>query len=166
MRILLILTCLANVAFAFGSLSWMPNPMANHFDLDGTPNGFMSPAKSALVMSIFCVLGGGICLGISLLTPIIPTECINMPNRDHWLNEENRPKTIRRIRSYTELIGIGTMLFFLLLQWEVFQANQTVPPKLLGSNAWFGYGVLLVVLTIETVRFYFTFRLPKEKSQL
>jgi uncharacterized membrane protein len=162
MRILLIATCLANIAFAFGSLPWMPNPMASHFDLRGTPDGFASPMANAILMSTTLVVMGTIIFSVSWLMTITPPKYFNIPNREYWLNEENRPQTIRRICSCTELMGVWTMLFFLLMQWELFQANQTVPPKLLGNNVYIGCGVLLLLITVDTVRLFLAFRLPKE----
>jgi uncharacterized membrane protein len=70
MRILLITTCLANIAFAFGTLPWMPERVAHHFGLDGVPNGFMSPLTYALVMSIGNIFMGAIILGSSWLTVV------------------------------------------------------------------------------------------------
>jgi len=81
------------------------------------------------------------------------------------MNEENRPKTVRRLCADVEFIGVATMLFILLFQWELFRANQMVPPKLEGNSLWIGTGVLLVVITIDIVRMLLSFRLPKTESQ-
>jgi uncharacterized membrane protein len=161
MRILFIATCLANIAFAFGSLPWMPNPMASHFDLDGTPNGAASPMVLAIIISTATVFSGTIFLSTSWLMTILPSDYFSIPNGDYWLNEENRPQTIRRICSFTELMGVWMMLFILLIQWEIFQANQTVPTKL-GNNVHIASGVFLLTLTVATVRLLLAFRLPKE----
>ena len=165
MRILLIITCLANIAFAFGSLPWLPDQVAPHFNSDGMPTRLEHPIVPAVIMSVVVVFTGATILGASWLMTICPPYSFNIPNRDYWLSEENRPKTILRIRYSIELIGVGTMLFFLLLQWKVFQANQTVPPKLDGNNIWVGACVLLIVITVDTVRLLLSFRLPKENNE-
>jgi hypothetical protein len=58
------------------------------------------------------------------------------------------------------------MLWILLVQWDLFRVNLTVPPGKLNSNILF-YAtiVLLAVLAVETVRFYLSFRLPKNGGQ-
>jgi len=162
MRILLIITILANIAFAFGSLLWMPEKIAAHFGPDGNPTRFEPPIVSAVLMSFTVVFTGAILLGSSLMTSIIPPEHWNMPNRDYWLNDENRPQTIRRVCCSLELIGILTMLLILHLQWESFRANLIDPPKL-SHCIYFGLGIYLAAITFETVRLCWSFRLPKEK---
>ena len=168
MRILLIITCLANIACAFGSLPWMPERIANHFDLNGVPNQFISPIVNAMLLSVTTGFMGAIILGVSYLmafsTKHMP-ELVNIPNRDYWMNEENRPKTVRRLCVNVEFIGVASMLFVLLFQWELFRANQMVPPKLEGNSLWVGTGVLLVVITIDIVRMLLSFRLPKTEPQ-
>jgi hypothetical protein len=166
MRILLITTCLANIAFAVGTLPWMPETIVTTWGLDGKPSGIMSPITYALVMSIGGVFVGAIILVCSL---IIATgaehypESINIPNREYWLNEENRPKTARRLCSSAEFIGVASMLFMLLCEWEIFKANQMVPPKM-DNNVHIGAGILLVIIAIDTVYMLWSFRLPKEKD--
>ena len=165
MRILLIITCLANIAFALGSLSWLPNPMAVHFSHDGTPDGFASPLGNAVLMSLLVGGMGIVFFGLSWFMPILPNSCFNLPNRDYWFNEENRPKTIRRFSAFLESIGAATMFFFLVLQWEVFQANQTVPPKRLNLDMMFGGSIVLIAFILfESVRLYLAFRLAKRPS--
>jgi len=162
MRILFIITCLANIAFAFGSLPWMPNPVANHFAADGTPNGFMPPIADAILMSTIVGFIAFVLLGISFLFQLnLPSYCFNMPNRDYWLNEENRPKTMRILSLSIERIGVVTMLWMLYTQWEIFRANQTIPPKL-HSEALYGSTILFVIIIIfEVVRLFLAFQMPK-----
>ena len=164
MRILFIITCLANIAFALGSLPWMPSPMAIHFGLDGTPNGFAHPITYAMSMSIFVGIVAVLFPSISLVTARTPSSWINIPNRNYWLNEENRPKTLRRLCSSIELCGIAMMLVLLFMQWEFLRASQKVPPKLNNGFFWFGICLLLVFITIEHVRLYLSFRLPTDKD--
>ena len=164
MRILFITICLANIAFAFGIIPWMPNPMAVHFAADGTPDGFASPMDNAASMCTLAGFMAAIILGTSWLMTVFPSSCFSMPNRDYWMSEERRPETIRRIRSFCELLGVWMMLFFLIVQWQIFQANQTVPPKPINIGLY--GGILLFVIIFETVRSFLSFRLPKEKRQL
>ena len=160
MRILFLTICLTNIAFAFGSLPWMPDPMAVHFALDGRANGFAAPLEHAVMMSVTIGILTATFLGSSCLMSRIPNELINLPNRDYWLNAENRPKTIRRVSAYLESVGNAVMLFFLAVQWEVFQANQTVPPHMNSGLPLYGGGILTVWIVVETVRVCLAFRRP------
>lgn len=169
MRILFIVTFLANIVFAFGSLPWLPNQVAVHFDANGTPNGFISPVVSAVVMSVTAGFITAIMFGISGLTTmtvIHMPEFVNIPNRDYWLTEENRQKTLRRLRWLTDSIGFLTMLHILFIQWEIFRFNRAVPPKVFNSDMVMYVSIVyLVLLTVVFVRFHMWFRLPKNGEQ-
>jgi len=168
MRILLITTCLANIAFAFGSLPWMPERMAVHFATDGSVNRFDSPIVYAVIMSVVACFVTAIMFGVSFFTSFASThmpESVNIPNRDYWMNEENRTKTIRRLCYPGELIGIGTLLLILLIQWELVRGNLMVPPGQPNITVLMcGTGVLLAVIVFVSIHTYRSFCLPKKES--
>jgi len=155
---------LANIAFAFGSLPWMPNPTAIHFGMDGTPNGFAHPITCAVFISILSGIMTAVFLGASLFTLVYPTS-IGIPNSVYWLSTENYPKTCRRLCFYLESLGIATMLFILFLQWELFRANRIVPPKLYHAYFVFGLFTWLIFINVASVHLYLSFHLPKEKDR-
>ena len=163
MRTLLIITFLANIAFAFGSLPWQPEKIAVHFSFDGTANRFESPIVSAISMSIFVGIMAAVFIGAS--APHLMTrkpELINIPNRDYWLNEANRQQTIIRLCSSLGRIGFGVMLLILFSQWELFRANQMVPP-VLHSYLFYAIGILVAYIFFDQVRLYRSFcRLPED----
>ena len=146
MRTLFIITCLANIAFAFGTLPWMPD---------------------AVLISVIAVhLGTGVLIG-SMLTEM-GLELSYMPNREYYLNEENRPKTIRLYRSFVESIGMGTMILLLFIQWAIGQYFQADVPNLveLGvRNLMIGICVFCAFMIVECMRLYLSFRLPKGKEE-
>ena len=166
MRILLIITCLANIAFAFGSLPWMPNPMAVRLASDGTPMAFVeNPIKHAMLVSISVGIMATVFLYISRIYLFFcPSGMPFMPNRDYWLSEENRPKMILRIHSFFDSGGFGTMLFFVIGQWVFFQANLGAPPTANLIVLFFGISVIPVFIAVVMVRLYLSFRLPKEND--
>ena len=163
MRTLFIITCLANIAFAFGTLPWMPEKAAIHFGLDGTADRFVTPMESAIEMSLTIGLLVVVLLGIplSMSMSIMPDFCVNIPNRKYWLNEKNRPQTIRRLRSFLDFVGIGFCLLFLFIQWENFQANQRVPVELNMTTVWISTGIFVIFVLVESIRLHLVFRLPK-----
>jgi len=140
MRILLITACLANIAFAFGSLPWQPNPMANHFSLNGAPTRFEPPIVTAEAMSVSVGVVAYFLVGFS------------------------RVKTVRRIHSFFDSLGIMTLLFLLLFQWKIFQANQIVPPHSNSIVVLYGWVIIAVFINIQLGRLLF--RLPKENNEI
>ena len=104
MRTLLIITFLANIAFAFGSLPWQPDAFARAVQVSITVS----------LLTAFALVASS----NSFLS--MPWTWRGTPNRDYWLNEENRPKAIQRCRFFIGEIGIDTMLFILFFQWAAF----------------------------------------------
>ena len=170
MRILLIITCLANIAFAFGSLPWMPEQIAVHYSPDGTVNRYESPfffvALSCLLPCIIAPFILGISFMVSFMVMHTP-EQFNIPNSDYWMNEENRPKTARRIAAFTiDLFGVGIMLFFLFIHGELVRVNLTVPPGQPNVEMLlYAFIILLAVWAFGFVYLYLSFRLPKTEPK-
>ncbi len=166
LRLLFIITCMANIAFAFGSLPWVPNPMTVQYSSDGIPA--MPPFVLAGFMGVVTIMVAVITLGFSwLMTQDFPTESFCIPNRDYWTSEENRPETVRRLRALIEFLGTIAMLFALFIQWETFRVEAAIPP---GGDLSMGCCCALAVLIILTigsfVHLLWIFRLPKsEKSE-
>jgi hypothetical protein len=156
---------LANIAFAFGTLPWMPERVAHGFLPSGEPTVFVSPIFYAFFWSSLAVATWILVLAVSRAMRISSTKRFCIPNPDYWLNEENRPKTIRRLCSAVERLGIATILLLMLLQWRVFKANQIIPPKINDNNLWVGVLLVVIIITVDIVYMLWSFRLPKEKER-
>ena len=183
MRILLIIACLANVAFAFGSLPWMPNPMVILFD-NKVPVEFGSPIGWAIQRSIEAIVIGtvGLCnrwfaTWFVWTLPFMPMTYF-LPNSTYWVdykwgcftwncvNEKNRPQAIRCFAVWTELSCVAILLCHLFLQWSHFQAHQMVPPQYTTFNEVVTVVSILVTATFQYfIAFYLSFRLPKTETQ-
>ena len=161
MRTLFLILCLANIAVAMGMIWWMPDPMATRFGDGGQPVSVMSPDVFAVFIGGLVVLFVLLVLGMPRWMRMLPASLFNLPNRSFWMNEENRPRTERRIRSFLNAIGVAMMLLFLLLQWLTFQANRTTPPQLNLPIFWCSFAGFLAAIATLTVQFYLSFRLPK-----
>jgi hypothetical protein len=166
---------LANIAFAFGTLPWMPEQIPIH-------PGLMPPIVYAFLVSFIAVLIGAFTLLGYKFAKHFPELCldgiihfyslfvkpfskrINMPNSEYWLNEENRPKTVRRFCSYAEFIGVVSMLYLLFLQWEIFKALLTGGAPRQTGNLVIGDAVIWGLPILVTVWMMWLFRMPKEKE--
>ena len=144
MRTLLILTFLANIAFTFGSLPWQPDAFAR-----------------AVLVSITVSLLTAFAIVVSSKSFLsMPWTWWGTPNRDYWLNKENRPKTIQRCRFFIDKMGVAGMLAILFAQWAVFQIDREV------FLAYRNYilAAFVTIITFELVCFYYSFyRLPTER---
>jgi sterol desaturase/sphingolipid hydroxylase (fatty acid hydroxylase superfamily) len=135
--------------------------MAVHFNADGFGDGFAPPLEHAVMLCVNIGIMAAVFVGMPSLITVLPTWCINIPNRNFWAKEENRPQMIRRLRSFCDTFGVGIMCLFLLIQWTVFQANQKIPPKLDMLTFWFTLGIFGIFCIIEIIRLNLSFRLPK-----
>jgi len=145
MRTLLIIACLASIAFAFGSLPWQPDAFA-----------------FAVLISVFVSLLTALAFVVASMSFLsMPWTWWGTPNRDYWLNEENRPEAIRRCRFFIDKMGVAGMLFILFVQWAPFQIGREV------FLAYRNYilAAFLVIITFEFVRYWYSFyRLPKNSE--
>jgi len=145
----------------------MPDKIAVHFDFNGVPNRFEPPIVTAIFISVLSGIIAAVFIGASALTSMSAThmhQLINIPNRDYWLNEENRLKTVVRLCSSFERIGFWTMLLILFSQWELFRANQMVPP-VLHSYLFYAIGIFVAYIFFDQMRLYWSFcRLPKNSE--
>ena len=162
MRTFFLLLCLANIVTAAAAVWVMPDPMATHFGRDHLADGFMSPAEYAALMGGFVVFLAMVFLVMPRISHRIPARRWNLPNRDYWLSEEHRPETMRRLCSFLDVIGFATMLFFLLVQWQVFHANQAAPPRLNPALFWPSLVAFFTVTITLSIRMIRSFRLPKK----
>ena len=169
MRTFLILTCLANIVFAFCILPWMPEKAAYSFASDGMPNSSMPAIAVAFQTSSQVVVTaiGFFCISF-VVFPIIVTHLANLffiPNHNYWLNESKRPQTVRHFQTFIETIGVGMMFFILIVQWLIFQANLLDPPKMPIVSFVAASSLITIAIIVAIVRLYRSFRLPKEVSE-
>ena len=148
MRILLITTCLANIAFAFGTLPWLPESV-----------GFMYAMKLSIYTVIMTV--PPLCTRWIMAIPLFQ---FGTPNRNYWYNEANRSQTIRRTCFCCDSIGVWGLLSCLFVQWEFFLACQRIPKAMSTLNVSLIICVPSIFIIIQLVRFYLSFRLPKENK--
>ena len=137
MRILFILTFLANIAYKFGT--------SPHF-VDALFNSILLGMVMVLILvfsSTWFLSKRGSWWGT--------------PHRDYWLNDDNRSKSISRARWFMAMIGIIAMLFILFV--------QIVPTELVSPYRHFLLGTLFAGITFLVIWYYWSFsRLPKEAS--
>jgi uncharacterized membrane protein len=108
----------------------LPDRVATHFGVSGTPNGWMSRSADAtftLGTAAFLAL---ICAGTTYLTRFLPDSAINIPNRAYWLAPERRRETDDKVFTLGLWIACLTVALFLGLHVLIVQANRAVPVRL------------------------------------
>ena len=142
MRILFILTCLANIAFAFAMVPYK----AGCGEMCCIANVFSKPATICAIV-VFIAMVIFICTSNWYLSKRV--NWWGIPNRDYWLKEENRQDAFEHARFSAAIVGIITMLVVLLGQWIIRQNNFLL--EVVGIVACCS---LLFALVFESVRSY------------
>jgi serine/threonine-protein kinase len=147
----------ARVASAWDSL---PERMASHFGPGGAPDGFMPRSEFVSVMAL---VGGGTVLVLTILPQLlrfIPTELINMPNRDYWLAPERRARSLARLGGWMAWFGVLTGALIAVVVELTIRANEAHTGLDMGSftTLMVVYAVGVAVVLFMLVR---QFRVPR-----
>jgi uncharacterized membrane protein len=160
MRKWFILVFMVNILLVLTSFFFLPEKVATHFSLGGTPDSW-GPKGSyvaillALEIPLFFIL-----FYIPRTILKFPERMINLPNKEYWLKEENKP----RVQTlFTErMSGMGTMFFAFLaaVQLLVIDANLSVPVRLRESLFLPVLVAFILYMLYWTIAFIRAFRVP------
>jgi len=164
MRNVFILMLLANVAVTLISLVVLPDRVAIHFGADGVANGWAPNTVNALLMTgthalLFCLL---------YFSPRFvlwfPAWCINLPNKEYWLNPVNLSKTREKLQYFMWQFGAAIFLFFLVVGLLSIQANLVSPFRLNLQLFFPVFGLFLLYTIGWIIAFYRAFRISDSRK--
>ena len=162
MRTILCLVFAANVLLVVVSLAILPDHVAVHFGRGGVADSWASKEWNA---TIFIVLETVLFLlfWFAPLLPLgVPPRFVNVPNKDYWLREENRPAFRRRFQQLMDRFGTAFFLFFLLIGVLTIQANISQPVRLNERAFLMALVLFLGYTAVWTFRLFRSFRVPEE----
>ncbi|QEG21090.1 DUF1648 domain-containing protein [Mariniblastus fucicola] len=147
---------------AFFYWDQLPARVASHFGPGGQANGWMSKPGFVAVMLATQVGVAAMMLGVGYLIRVLPTSMINIPNREYWLAESRRDRTLRETASMMAWIAAGTAVFLMVVYWLTLDAN--VDEKGLNSTAtWISTIVFIAgLIGFCVVRLSKYYRVPTE----
>ena len=164
MRNVLTFFFLANIALGLISLVVLPAEVAIHFGLGGEADGWASRETNALLfMGIAVPLFLALLYG-PLLTMKINPRYMNIPNKDYWLREENRPVFAQKLRSLTWEFGASIFVFLGFIQVLTIHANLLDPVRINETVLFVALGLLMAYSAWWCFRFYRDFRIPKSEE--
>jgi uncharacterized membrane protein len=140
----------AQIAYFYGRL---PDVVASHFARDGLANAYMPRASfvafyAGLVVFLLLVFGA-----VSFLVSVIPTELINVPNKEHWFTDERAATSRAWLGRELRGMGLVTVVFLVVVMQRVFMANvEGTRPCLPTSYVLVCIGGLVVALGAMAVR--------------
>jgi uncharacterized membrane protein len=130
----------------------MPGVMATHFGASGSANGWQTKREFFVVeiamLSVCLLIGFGIPFVISKAAPSL----INLPNKEFWLAPVRRDHTLSVLRTQMAWFACALLTFLIVVNQLVFNANQSVPRHLNGSQFTMALLAFLSFVAIWTIR--------------
>ncbi len=148
------------LVFVLTSAATLPPRLASHFDLSGTPNGWMSPSEYLPLMLGVLTLIPGLLWSLPLFLHRLPLQLINLPHRDYWFAPERAAESLQALQIYMRTMACFLVLFLTDVHWQVVQANRHEPPQLSGAGMGIGLIVFLIASGIWSLQMHRRFRKP------
>jgi uncharacterized membrane protein len=130
----------------------MPGVMATHFGASGSANGWQTQGQFFVVEIVML----GVCLLIGFGIPFIiskaPPSLVNLPNKEFWLAPVRRDYTLSVFRIQMAWFACALITFLIVVNQLVFNANQSVPRHLNGSQFTMALVAFLGFVAIWTIR--------------
>lgn len=138
------------IGLALGQIAYyypqLPDKLASHFNGAGVADGWMAKNDFMIFYIVLLLFTGGTLAGTGLLISKLPTDMINLPNREYWLAPERKAGTVRALSEQMHWFGAATMVLLIAMMQLTFQANLLPEPRL-DSKAW----MLLVAYVVYTI---------------
>lgn len=162
MRIVFVISLVANLVLTGVTLTVGPSRMVIHFGADGTPNGWASNTANALIMTAINVVLFVSFYFAPYLMRITPTRWISLPNKDYWMRDENRGRMEATMNRHLFDFGTLTFVFMFIVGLLVLRANMANPVRLREDLFWWPFGLYMAYTAYWTVKVLLAFRVPKD----
>jgi len=152
----------AGAAICFSSYyAELPEVVASHFNAQGVPNGWQTNSAFFAVFVEISVLALLVGFGIPCLISLMPTQLINLPNKQYWLAPEHFSETQAFLNSYFAWFGCAVLLVMILTFDYAIQSNLHPDGRPDISRMLYIAGLVLFML-VWTIRMLLRFgRVPR-----
>ncbi len=120
--VLFILSCLALVQNGW-YWTQLPERTATHFGSDGSPDSWMSKTAASVMMVIFQVGIPCFLVAIAHFASSLPSQWVNIPNRDYWLSPERRRDSMAYVQAIMGWIAVLVSILAMVVAHLTFVAN-------------------------------------------
>ena len=162
MRTCLVVAFMANLGLAAASLIFLPRDVAIHFGSGGHPDSW-APREFSILFPLF--LEGLLFVSLLFVPALVlraPPKWINLPHKDHWLQEENRLRAARKMGRLADELGAVLFAFLFFAGMLGLQANLSRPVRFKEEMFLAGLLAFLAHTVWWCVRVFRAFRLPED----
>ena len=136
----------AAAVFVWLSSGALPERVASHFMAEGAANGYMPRMQYVTSMAALVVVVPLLLVSMAKLASYLPTQFVNLPNRQFWLSPERRAIALASFSRFGVWLACGIVAFLCLVHWFVVQANLLNPPRLEQAPLVTAAALLLIAL--------------------
>ena len=133
----------------------LPKVVASHFDRHGIANGWQTKQGFFEVLGGMTVLSAFLVFGVPALVSVIPSQFINLPNKDYWLAPEQRAGSMQFLSGWFAWFGCAVYLVIILTFDYAIQTNLHSPNGPNPARLWYtlaGFAGCTGIWTIRLLR--------------
>ena len=101
----------------------LPNVVASHFNARGAANGWQTKQAFFQVLVGMSALAALLGFAIPQIIVRVPTQFINLPNKDYWLAQDQREETLEWLKAYFGWLACGIYVVMIVAFDYAAQSN-------------------------------------------
>jgi uncharacterized membrane protein len=162
-KLIFILLVLYAASHSYHYYSQLPAVVQSHFNREGIPNGRQSRFVFFSFFLGATVLASVLTFGLPAILRVMPSQMINLPNKNYWLSPERRATSFDFISTWFAWFGCAAFLVILFTFDYAVQSN--LHPDHRPDPARFAYVLLafLAFALVWIIRMFLRFgRFPRD----
>jgi uncharacterized membrane protein len=138
----------------------LPDRVPSHFGSSGMADAWMDKQTFAHVTIGLFLFISVLMIGTAMLLRHLPSDSINLPNREYWLSPERRDQTLSVVSGQMLWFGAAIQTFSVGVFHLVYGAAMMATP-MLDNNLISAYtGALLGFVAVWSIYLVLRFRVP------
>lgn len=143
----------------------LPRVVASHFDRHGFANGWQTKQRFFDLLAGMTLLSAFLVFGVAAITSFVPTQLINLPNKDYWLSPEHRAASMQFLSAWFAWFGCAVYALIISAFDYAVQTNLHAPYGPNPARLWYTLAIFAAFTLIWTLRLLVRFgRVPGNPS--